>query len=129
MQAQLVKGIPFIEFESLVARKYRDKLSSCKQRNIDFALSLSQFRNLLMRKTCAYTGIPLTIHQQGNPGNSDVSIERVDNRKGYVKGNVIAVCYFANNFKSIFEDPNTFFNVNHAIKMFAKIDQLQKEMK
>jgi hypothetical protein len=128
MQVQSIKGIPFIEFETLVARKYRDKVSSCNNRNIQFSLSISQFRQLLMRKTCAYTGTPLTIHTQGNPGNTDLSIERIDNSKGYVKGNVIAVCYSANNIKSVFEDPNTFLSVNDAIRMFAKIGQLQSNM-
>lgn len=126
---QQFKGMQLVDFDCLVARKYRDKVSSSKTRNIEFKLSLNEFRQLLMRKNCAYTGIPLTLHTQGNPSNTDLSIERIDNNKGYVKGNVIAVCYAANNIKSVFEDPNTFLTVKDAVKMFATIDKLQSNMK
>lgn len=126
---QQFKGMQLVDFECLVARKYRDKVSSSKTRNIEFKLTLNEFRQLLMRKNCAYTGIPLTLHVQGNQSNTDLSIERVDNSKGYVKGNVIAVCYAANNIKSVFEDPNTFLSVKDAVRMFTNIDKLQKNMK
>jgi hypothetical protein len=129
MQAQMIQDMPLVEFELLVANKYRGKVDNAKSRGIDFALTLNEFRNLLLKKRCAYTGIPLTLHKQGHPVNADLTIERVDSNKGYVRGNVIAVCSAANSVKGVLEDPNTFLSVNDAIRMFAKIGQLQKEMK
>jgi hypothetical protein len=126
MQAQLIQGMPLIEFELLVANKYRGKVDNAKSRGIDFSLTLNEFRNLLLKKRCAYTGIPLTLHKQGHPVNADLTIERVDGNKGYVRGNVIAVCSAANSVKGVLEDPNTFLSVNDAIRMFTKIGQLQK---
>jgi len=126
---QQVKGMPLVDFECLVARKYRDKVTSSKTRNIEFKLSLNEFRQLLMRKNCAYTGIPLTLHTQGNQSNTDLSIERVDNSRGYVKGNVISVCHAANNIKSVFEDPSTFLTVKDAVKMFASIEKMTTQLK
>lgn len=123
---QTIHGIPLVEFEILVANKYRGKVDNAKSRGIEFALTLNDFRNLLMKKRCAYTGIPLTIHRQGNPCKSDLTIERINSNFGYVKGNVIAVCAAANSVKGVFEDPNNFLSVNDAIRMFAKIKELQK---
>jgi hypothetical protein len=125
---QQVKGMPLVDFECLVARKYRDKVTSSKTRNIEFKLTLGEFRQLLMRKNCAYTGIPLTLHVQGNQTHTYLSIERVDNSKGYVKGNVISVCHAANNIKSVFEDPNTFLSVKDAVMMFASISKMQNNL-
>lgn len=129
MQAQLIHGMPLVEFEILVANKYRGKVDNAKSRGIEFSLTLNDFRNLLLKKRCAYTGVNLTLHRQGSPTNSDLTIERIDNFKGYVKGNVIAVCSAANSVKGVLEDPNTFLSVKDAIRMFANIDRLQKNLK
>lgn len=122
---QTIHGMPLIEFEVLVANKYRGKVDNAKSRGIDFSLSLNDFRNLLMKKRCAYTGIPLTLHKQGSPVNADLTIERIDSERGYVKGNVISVCSAANSVKGVLEDPNTFLSVSDAVRMFAKIGQLK----
>lgn len=126
---QLIHGMKLVEFEVLVANKYRGKVDNARSRGIEFALSLNEYRQLLLRKRCAYTGIPMTLHKQGNPTKTDLTIERVDDKKGYIKGNVIAVCYAANNIKSVFEDPNMILNVDHAIKMFGVLADFKKKQK
>lgn len=123
---QVIHGMSLIDFELMVASKYRGKVDNAKSRSISFTLTLNDFRQLLTRKRCAYTGISLTLHKTGNPSNSDLTIERIDNLKGYERGNVIAVCAAANNIKSVFEDPNTFLNVSDAVRMFTTIGNLQK---
>lgn len=125
MQAQTIQGMPVVEFELLVASKYRGKVDNAKNRDIPFSLTLNDFRNLLMKKRCAYTGIPLTLHKQGSPTNSDLTIERIDSSVGYLKGNVIAVCSAANSVKGVLEDPSTFLTVDDAVRMFAKIKELK----
>lgn len=126
---QMIHGMTVVEFDSLVANKYRGKIDNALNRGIEFGLSIVEFRQLLTRKKCAYTGINLTLHKNGNPDKTDLTIERIDDSKGYVKGNCIAVCYAANNIKSVFEDPNTLLGVDDAIRMFSVIAALKKKMK
>ena len=128
---KLIHGLLPLDFDILVAKKYMNKVSSSRNRNIEFKLTLSEFRQILSKKRCAYTGIALTLHSGENvsPVNSDLTIERIDNSIGYVKGNCIAVCAAANGIKSVFETPETFLSVQDGIRMFATIDKLQKNMK
>lgn len=125
---QTIHGIPLVEFEVLVANKYRGKVENAKSRGIDFSLTLNEFRNILMKKRCAYTGIHLTIHRHGNPDKSDLTLERIDSKLGYMKGNVIAVCAAANSVKGVFEDPNNFLSVNDAVRMFSKIGEFARNI-
>lgn len=123
---QLIHGMNPTEFDLYVSSRYRIKANDAKVRNLEFSLTFSEFRKLVARRTCQYTGIKLTLPESGGQKNTDMSFERVDNSKGYVSGNVISVCFAANNIKSVFENPKHLLNVNHAVKMFAKIDQLNK---
>jgi len=70
--------------------------TSAKDRGIPFDLSLCSFRNLLRRKKCPYTGEDLITHGKDNTA----SIDRIDNSRGYVCGNVIACSITANSLKS-----------------------------
>ena len=124
---QTIHGMTLVEFEVMVAQKYTNKVDSSKKRGIEFSLSFAEFRRLLLKKRCSYTGIEMTIHRgQNAPANTDLTIERVDNKVGYVRGNVISVCAAANKIKSVFEDPNTLLNVRDAVRMFSTIDRIQK---
>jgi hypothetical protein len=69
-------------FDLRVAKKYVSLQQSAKKRGKDFDLSLTSLKNLLKAKKCYYTGVPLT--------HATRSIDRVDNTKGYIKGNVVA---------------------------------------
>lgn len=124
-----IHGMTLVEFELLVANKYRGKVDNAKNRGIEFSLTLNDFRRLLMKKRCAYTGIALTIHKEGHPKNADLTIERIDSTKGYVPGNCISVCSAANSVKGVLEDPNTFLSVADGIRMFASIANFQKNLK
>ena len=68
-----------------IADKFINLTNSAKSRNKEFNLTLTSVRNLLKSKKCYYTGVELTRGKHGN-----LSIDRVDNDKGYVKGNVVA---------------------------------------
>ncbi|WP_278939167.1 hypothetical protein [Pseudomonas helleri] len=97
-----------VSFDLLVAKKLQSKMNQCKDRNIEFGLTFTCMKNLMKAKRCFYTGIPLT-YPKSNPikGDktlpSDITIDRVDSSKGYVKGNVVACCNGANNLKSLME--------------------------
>lgn len=96
-----------IAFETYVAKFYFNKINSCQQENKDFTLTLPEVRRLLAVKRCQYTGMSLT-HQYVGSGITrftDVTLDRIDNRKGYVQGNVKAVAHGINHLKSTFENP------------------------
>lgn len=113
------------EFELFVAQYYQGKTESCKARKIEWKLSLISVRNLLRTKKCPWTGITLTVPRgNGKPNlSTDITIDRIDNTKGYVPGNVIAVSTVANNFKSIFENPQYPIDMLTAQKMLGKVQK------
>lgn len=90
-------------FSITVSRKHINLYKSAMNRGKEFNLSVSDVRRLLTKKTCAYTGVKLTESLGGNNPTrpTDRTIERVDDSKGYVKGNVVAVCYQANHLKNV----------------------------
>lgn len=119
------------EFELFVARYYQNKVESCKDRGVEWKLSLISVRNLLKTKKCPWTGIILTVPRgQGKPQlSTDITIDRIDNSKGYVPGNVIAVSSVANNFKSIFENPQYPIDMQTAQKALGKMQKRIKKCK
>ena len=94
--------------EIQIARRYCQSYKRAKRRGLEFNLSLRSVANLLKAKRCYYTGVLLTDERSGKTLPATYrTIDRVDNSKGYIKGNVVACCYAANAFKNEFlEQPN-----------------------
>ena len=107
-------------FEKKVAQFYLSKSQSCRKRGIAFELSLMSVRNLLRAKRCYYTGVPLTRYNGKAQRPTDITIDRVDSSKGYVRGNVVACCQAANSYKSVFENSDT-LNFSHLVKMSKRL--------
>lgn len=87
-----------------VARKYCVLHNSATKRNKSFDLTMQDVRNLLSRKTCAYTGVALTdefVETGESVPPTKRTIDRIDNTKGYVRGNVVAVSHAANTMKNL----------------------------
>jgi hypothetical protein len=75
-----------------IAKKYISLMSSANSRGLEFSLSLTSVKNLLNSKKCYFTGVSLNF-VVGHP--HQLTIDRLDADKGYVKGNVVAcACYF-----------------------------------
>lgn len=72
-----------VEEDLALCQKYVSLAESCRQRKIKFALSLQALKNVKKSKKCFYTGTPFAKDNQ-------LSIDRVDNSKGYEDGNVVA---------------------------------------
>lgn len=77
-----------VGFEERVIAKWQSLRESAAKRDKEFSLSLMSVANLLKTKKCYYTGRPITFFKEA--GCESASVDRVDNSKGYVTGNVVA---------------------------------------
>lgn len=83
-------------FDAFVAVKYVNKQINAKTRGIDFSLTLQDMKKILSRKTCYYSGIPLTLE-----GTFDkLTLDRIDCNKGYERGNVVVCAKVVNDIKN-----------------------------
>lgn len=115
------------EFEIFVADFYKNKMQSAIDRGIEWKLNIVSVRNLLRTQKCPFTGINLTVPRTKGSLSSDLTIDRIDNKKGYVRGNVMAVSRKANNLKSMFENPEYGMSFEQAAKCISKIGKIVKE--
>lgn len=106
-----------------IARKYARKASNARQSGIPFTLSLTSFKNLMRAKKCGYTKIPLTNSGGPVPEFTDITVDRIDNTKGYEKGNVIAVCHGVNQIKGNLENPKSKVGLKEIKRMLRIIEK------
>lgn len=113
-----------------LAKRYISKADRARLSGIDFELSITSYRNLMRAKKCGYTGMPLTDPVSGRPTKAtDRTIDRIDNSKGYIAGNVIAVSHAANQAKSVFENPAATLTIQSMKRMIARIEKLMEATK
>lgn len=72
--------------------------ASAKKRNIPFTLELTDLWEMSIPRNCPILGIPLK-HNKGKADDNSISYDRIDNSKGYEKGNVIIISNKANTLK------------------------------
>lgn len=92
--------------------KFKRHLGSAKQRNKDFDLTLECLKNLWEEQngTCPFTGFKLVNKSFSKKDKKSklsiktASLDRIDNSKGYVKGNVRFVSVMFNYARNNFED-------------------------
>ena len=71
---------------------------SAKRRNIEFNLNFTDFE---LPKYCPILGVELEYRLEGGGNDSNhASLDRIDNSKGYIKGNVIIISRLANAMKN-----------------------------
>jgi hypothetical protein len=68
-----------------VAKKMLNLKQSADSRNIKFDLSFNTLKKMMEQKKCFYTG-----RQFDTKGDYALSIDRIDNKLGYIEGNVVA---------------------------------------
>ena len=99
---------PTVSWQLEVVNKWKQLLNSAKKRGKEFNLLLGDVDKLLKQKTCYYTEVEFNDSE-----NFSRTIDRVDPEKGYVRGNVVAATYFANQAKEqLFERPSIDLNLN-----------------
>lgn len=73
--------------------------SSSKKRKIEYSLKPDTIKDLYTKQegNCAVTQEPMTFGRK--PSLTNISIDRIDNTKGYVINNVQLVCHIINTMK------------------------------
>ena len=73
--------------EVVIAQRLVQTYKSASSRNKEFNLSMDYLLNIMAQDTCAYSGEKF--HKE--PGDHQMTLERFNNKIGYVEGNVIPV--------------------------------------
>lgn len=72
---------------------------------LEFGITTEYLRDISRSQQCAVTGIPFRYERKGKEWNPwGPSVDRIDNTKGYVVGNVRVVCVMVNLALSQFGD-------------------------
>lgn len=96
------------KWESEISKIHRKAKDRAKVRGLDFSLSKDDLRQLIREQKfcCPVSGLPFSL------GKSDAgrrqpfapSLDRIDNRLGYVPGNIRLVCVIVNLARADFSD-------------------------
>ena len=87
-----------VKGESQETRMFRRAKSRAKERKFDFDLEKS---DIVIPEFCPILGIKLEHHKGRSGGeHNSPALDRIDNNKGYIKGNVIVISHLANMMKS-----------------------------
>lgn len=82
---------------------YVNRTMSAPTRGLEFNMSVNAFIRIKQQTHCAYSGIEFTeVSKNGGYQPYAQTLERIDNTKGYVDGNVIPVCYLYNNVRKTY---------------------------
>lgn len=89
-----------MNFDIKVARRLDTTFSSAHRRNKEFNLDSLYLANILQQTHCAYSGVEFSPYGENGPNH--MTLERIDNSIGYVKGNVIPVTHELNKMRGSF---------------------------
>lgn len=84
-----------VPFDTYVSLKMLHKQVQCAKRGIEFSLSFADMKRLLSRKKCYYSGIEMTME-----GKHSLSLDRIDDTKGYTSDNTVACSSYINGLKN-----------------------------
>lgn len=95
-------------------RKIKQRLKSAISRNrgLDFSLSLKDLKLQWDKQdgVCPYTNKKMTlVRERGNSSPFQMSLDRIDSLRGYVKGNIEFVCLSVNYAKNSFSRDQMMF--------------------
>jgi hypothetical protein len=97
---------------------FRTLLASCKKRNKDCDIDLPFLKCLWEQQKgkCAITGVDLELKRSYNK-NYQASIDRIDSKKGYIKGNIRFTSVSVNWLKSDLDDNHLreFFQITNMV--------------
>jgi hypothetical protein len=77
-------------------RLWKQARDSSKQRDLDFNITVE---DIVIPERCTYLGLILTDIRDSGRYDSNISLDRIDNTVGYVKGNIQVISSKANFMK------------------------------
>jgi hypothetical protein len=109
-------------FENISGKYFSSIKRNAKKRNIIFDIDIQYFNEILVKQhfKCNLTGLDINFsHSKKNNYSSTASIDRIDSKKGYVKGNIQWIHKDVNLMKN-------HFNQDYFLNICEKITEQQK---
>lgn len=101
----LIENVPVVTKDEItledVLTKRLQLLRSAKSRNLEFNLTDEDVRQILERKTCYYTKARFS-----SSPDYQRTVDRIDNKLGYISGNVVACIHGVNQLKNLLIENN-----------------------
>jgi len=127
LEAKVIKPKSTKPMDLEYARRYSVKAQNAFNLNHKFTLTFAQFKRLFNRKYCQLSGIELDTSDNNSPYYP--TLDRVDNSKGYIHGNVACVASFVNQFKGYIENPINEMTFELASKVLKNTEKFIKKSK
>lgn len=112
-----------------IARRYISKQDNAKEKGHDFELSFKEYKRMALQTHCKYTGLKFCEYDKNGKPISEFTmrtIDRIDNSKGYISGNCVAVCKWINTLKGVCENPTSPLTEDNLMKALIEIKRLRK---
>lgn len=81
---------------ALAVKRLHSTVESATRRNKEFSLTLLYLNNIMKQTHCAYSGVKFS---DDKSSGDYMTLERLDNSKGYIDGNVIPVAHVFNSLR------------------------------
>ena len=109
------QNVTFTGFEGIHGQRWAAIHCGAERRNLEFSIKIEDMWDMYIQqnKKCALTGLPIKFGRR-NYDETTASLDRIDSKKGYIKGNVQWV-YKDVNFMKWDLDQNHFINLCHII--------------
>ena len=107
--------------EKSIIQQHKKRKANATKRGVDFTIDTDQLKSILETSRCYYINTPLNVRSNHFKGITGVTIDRIDNNKGYIPGNVCASSNIANQMKNMCESglivPEDIINFGKKLKL------------
>lgn len=95
-----------INYKGMISSVFNKIKNNAKRRKIEFNITLEDMGDLFEKQNgkCALTGMKLTLKKSLNDKTSTASLDRIDNKKGYLKDNIQWIYRPINFMKGILDE-------------------------
>lgn len=99
-------------------RRLEKMRTKARRRGLEFTLTVEDYKNLKDGDLCHYCGDPMEV----------VTIDRIDNNRGYILDNVVGCCFLCNKIKGNTFEENEMKLIGKGIHLFnLRMKKLVKE--